>query len=195
MLTVLNKHEKFFRFIYKKTYYFARLNQKTKSTMTKSKLKLLTAGLVILFLFSNFMCSKDDNVPASTWTVGTTSYTGNGATRSTFSGYSLSVDDGNNNAFTIHFPAFPSAGGSYTIAKYSTGGNPSGTLASNQISVDAALSTNDEYLSTGSDNVTATVSVTDGKISVTFPACWAQHYSSGGVAPDSLQLSGTVVEK
>jgi len=55
-------------------------------------------------------------------------------------------------------------------------------VAYNQLSVDATLSSGaDDYLNTGSDNVTATVSVTNEKISITLPQARALNCTSSNL--------------
>jgi len=88
--------------------------------MTKSNLKLLPAGLVIQFPFKNCLCTKNENGPASTWSVGTNSYTAYSAARNTISGHALSVS-ANNTGTVIYFLSFPSTGGRSVVAKYSAG--------------------------------------------------------------------------
>jgi hypothetical protein len=170
--------------------------------------KLLLLTFLLFIICNGCHCKKDNPTPSntntttnnstSTWKVGTNSYSSSTAAKVNFGGNSaLSISDGtNNSAIAIYFPAFPTANTNYKVAKYNTSGAISINLGSTQVSVDATINNgDDDYLSTGSGNVTATVTVdNNGKLTVTLPSFWARHNTSNGQQPDSLQVSGTIVE-
>ncbi len=132
-------------------------------------------------------------IPTNGWKLGTTSYSSafvgrtGSATLSAFD----AIPSGSSpaaNTCNVFFSAFPTAGGTYTIVQY-----PAATaLTSTQIGVTAGLfATSKTYYSTGIDAITATVTVTGGKIKVEIPSVWVKNTTGG----DSLKLTGTVLEQ
>jgi hypothetical protein len=131
-------------------------------------------------------------IPANGWTLGTTNYTTAYAARvgsTTLTAFDA-IPSGSSpatNSCNVFFQAMPTTGGSYTIVQY-----PGAPLTATQIGVTAGLhTTSTTYYSTGSDAITATVTVTGGKIKVVIPSVWVKNTSGG----DSLKLTGTVVEQ
>ncbi len=132
-------------------------------------------------------CKKEDDTTGAeiTWSVGSTNY----------SSSSLSIDNTNhiirtfdgNNQLAIYFAAIPQITTTYHVVDYFD----ASTLAGDEIAVSAATSLDDNYLSTGNDNVSVTVNIdNDGILSITIPPVWAQHYNTNGPQPDSLQIQG-----
>jgi len=163
----------------------------------KNVLLVLATAIVVLPSCSKKSSSSPSptpGIPANGWKLGTTSYTTVLSGRSganTLSAFDA-IPSGSSptvNSFIINFSAFPTAGGTYHIVHY-VGGT---TLGANEIGVSGAVyATMGDYLSTGNDNVSATVTVTGGKIKVVVPSVWVKNISSSG---DSLQLTGTLVEQ
>ena len=120
----------------------------------------------------------------SSWTIGTTSYTGPTVTRS--GNNQLTGDDGTN-AMHIYFASIPSASGSYLIVNQTKAVN--NTLASNECCFEFDKGALDVYLSTGLPLDTAFVTVSGGKIAVTATHLRVVHYA-GGPALDSTYATG-----
>jgi PKD repeat protein len=85
------------------------------------------------------------------------------------------------------FSALPATGGSYQVINDQFGGTPSAT----QVAIFLTTPSGRNYGSTGNDHVSATVTVTGGKVSISIPAVEMVNL----VLPsDSASLSATVIQ-
>lgn len=140
---------------------------------------LLSAAALTVLLGA---CKKDDNKGSSeNFTVGSTTYPVvdggviNGPTLLATSG-----DINSLSSFTVMFSgtAAPTASGSYKVVR--------GLPGANEISVSTAVNMGSaSYISTGNDNVSATVTVSGAKVSINLPKTWAVKPGGG----DSVQVS------
>ncbi len=167
--------------------------------LQKKKMKHILLSIAVLSLLaasckksSSTSTTPSSSVPSNGWKLGTVSYS---TVLSARSGGNLlsafdAVPSGSNpsvNTFIVYFSALPTTGGTFHIVHY-----PAASLASNEIGVAAAIyATSADYLSTGSDGIDATVTITAGKIKVVVPTVWVKKTSG----TDSLQLTGTLIEQ
>jgi hypothetical protein len=153
--------------------------------------KIILSLVVTSALFT--ACKKDDDNGGGTttnqWKIGPNTYTG--TTGATVQGNTLSNGSSNGttaSTFVVSFNTLPTTGGTYKIVA-----SPS---AADEILVTAGTGsvTSGSFYGTVSNsaNATATVTVTDGKISVTVPSVWAKNLAD---ATDSLQISGNLTQK
>lgn len=133
------------------------------------------------------------SIPTDGWVLGTTTYTTVYAGKS--GANSLSAMDGVPsgsspavNTCNIFFETYPTADGTYSIVQYPS----TSPLSATQVGITAGLhATSTSYASTGIDGISATVTVTGGKVKVEIPEVWVK--VTGGT--DSLKLSGTIIEQ
>ena len=149
------------------------------------KLLLSAAALTILFA----SCKKDDDNggggSSNTFVIGTTSYSA--GTVQTVASQLIGAATGTTGAsvsFQFNGSALPTTGGSFKVVD--------GTPAANEVAVSAAVSNPLKgYVSTGNDNVSATVTVSGGKVSVSLPKVWAVNPMTAG---DSVQISANITQ-
>ena len=146
-------------------------------------MKKMIFGAAALVLLAAASCKKsDDNgTPANTWSVGGTSYTslstvgqGGGGT------YVVTAAQGtgtstNSIMFSFNGSSLPTAG-NYTVVANAT--------AANQVSfstIQYSTSTFKTYSSTGSGDVTPTLTINRGKVPTSMPDAWAKASSTDSV--------------
>jgi hypothetical protein len=134
-------------------------------------------------------------IPANGWILGTTTYSSVVVGRSgpdVITAMDAMPAGGaiTANTFNVFFSAFPTASGTFTIVQY-----PSASpLTASQIGVTAGLyATSTSYASTGTDGISATVTVTGGKLKIEVPEVWVKKTGTG--ATDSLKITGTILEQ
>jgi hypothetical protein len=168
--------------------------------MKKLLLSIVSAGILVA------SCSKKDDpapttpttttptIPTDGWKLGATSYTSVVVARTGPNSISAfdAVPSGSSptsNTLNVFFSAFPTASGTFAIVQY-----PSASpLTATQIGVTAAVTASSStYASTGTDGISATVTVSGGKIKVELPEVWVKKTGSGST--DSLKVTGTVTE-
>lgn len=115
---------------------------------------LSAAAMTLLFA----ACSKDDdNGSSNTWSVGSNSYT---ATTVTTNGPQLVANNGTKIVTaTFTGSSLPTSGGSFAVV--------GAGMAANEVMVGVTDGTvNGTYVTTGTDNKTATVTVSGGKVKI-----------------------------
>ena len=164
-------------------------------------MKLVTTTLALsCLLFAS--CTKKSSstpgpapatsIPSNGWKLGATSYNTAYAARigtTTLTAFDAipSGSSPGTNTCNVFFSSLPTAGGTYTIVQY-----PGPPLTTTQIGVTAGLfATSTTYYSTGSDAITATVTVTGGKVKVEIPSVWVKNTTGA----DSMKLTGTIIEQ
>jgi hypothetical protein len=164
--------------------------------------KLFIASFVFSVLLGSCKKKEDatpapssSSIPSNGWKLGTTTYTSvvvakSGPNSITAMDAMPSGGSPTANTFNVFFSAFPTASGSFSVVQY-----PSATpLTATQIGVTAAIfASSSTYASTGTDGVSATVTVTGGKIKVELPEVWVK--KTGASSTDSLKLTGTLLEQ
>jgi len=153
----------------------------------------LIASLLLITVFS---CSKTNTTPApstTSWTINGTKYTSNSVDRSTAGGnFQLEVNA--DNYIEIYFSTVPAASGSFKVVSMDKA--LSNTLASNEIAVGFGVGSTDSYISAGTDNVSATVTVgSNGKLKVVIPSFAVEHINSTSGPVGVTTASATVVEQ
>ncbi len=151
-----------------------------------------------MLLFSS--CKKDSDSAATTsangWKIGTSEFTTMYAFRITPSSgdpgltgwdrvYTSGMDLTALNSWAISFKSMPVTNGTYTIVAYPS----SGSLTSSSEAYVTAYTPGKTYVSTGVGNITATVTVNAGKITVKVPQI-PMLSTAAGVST----FSGTLVE-
>ena len=128
-------------------------------------------------------------IPTDGWTLDGVKYTQ--AWGAQTGAESLSAGDGaigSGNSFNFFFKNIPTAGGTYKVVFYAGGA----VLAADEVGVSAGLETAQKtYVSIGNDNVTATVTMTGGKLKIELPDTKVFNTKAAG---DTVILTGTVVE-
>ena len=157
-------------------------------------MRLFILGLSAAALLLSASCkkSKSSSGPANSWKLGSVSYTTKYSTASAVAKQLIAMDaipSGTNpsvNTCQVTFSALPTSGGTYKIVTLSAA-----TLATNEVIVyGSTYSPGATYVSTGNDGVSATITVSGGKITASIPPVWVK--KTGGT--DSMQLSGTIIE-
>jgi hypothetical protein len=151
--------------------------------------KIILSLLVTSALFT--ACKKDDDNGGGTttnqWKIGPNTYTG--TTGATVQGNMVSNGSSNGttaSSFVVSFNTLPTTSGTYKIT--------SSPLADDEVSILAGTgsTTSGTFYASMDNSSTATVTVTDGKISVTVPPVWAKNMAD---VTDSLQISGNLTQK
>lgn len=128
-------------------------------------------------------------IPTDGWTLDGTKYTQ--AWGAQTGNESVSAGDGaigSGNSFNFFFKTVPTTDGVYKVIMYSGGT----TIAADEVGVSAGLETAQKtYVSIGNDNVSATVTVTNGKVKVELPDTKVFNTNTAG---DTVILTGTVIE-
>ena len=163
--------------------------------MKKLLLAIATTGILLPSCkkSSSSTPAPSSSIPANGWKLGTTSYTTALSARlaainelSAFDG----IPSGSSpavNSLNAYFSVLPTAAGTYHIVGY-----PAPSLGANDLGLSAGLyATSATYVSTGTDGINATVTVTGGKIKIVIPAVWVKNTTAG----DSLKLTGTLIEQ
>jgi hypothetical protein len=151
--------------------------------MKKSLAYTLIAVLLV------FAACKKNASSVGSWAYGGTKYTATGTTLSTtLAGQPyLTATTSSTTAtgeLSFYFATQPVTTGNYKVVNYAA------TLDSGQLYIQFVNAGNFYYLSTGNDNITASVNVSGGKISVTVPPVYLEDYANP--VPDSAQLSATI---
>ena len=155
---------------------------------------IFALGAMSFLLSASCKKSSSSSATANGWKLGATSYTTKFSSASAATKQLIAMDaipSGSNPAVNdciVTFSALPASGGTFKIVSAVSGL----ALGANEITVaGGTYNPGATYLSTGNDGVSATVTVSGGKITVTVPAVWVK--KAGGA--DSLQLSGTLVQQ
>lgn len=143
------------------------------------KILLSSAAVALLFASS---CKKDDDKGGggNSWSVKGTSYGASTVTRNA-SAKTLTATNGTN-SITLYFDALPTANGTVKI-----GDN------TNELTIAAAGmngATTYGYFNKSVTNVNATVTMNNGKISVSAPEFWAEDI----MTDDSVKISFNITE-
>jgi len=157
------------------------------------KLTVLLSATTLLFSAS---CTKKSTTAAANgWTLGGKTYTTKYSASSASAKQLFAMDatpSGSSptaNSCIISFSALPTAGGTFKVVGFGV----TSTIGANELAVNASTySPVSSYVSSGYDNVSATVTVTGGKIKVVLPSIWMR---ASGSTTDSVQLTGTIVEQ
>lgn len=150
---------------------------------------ILMALVAVIFT----SCNKTDStttLAANSWSVGTTTYTAARVYRNT-ANTSLTMEDapatgGQVNQLSFGFNSYPTATGTYTI-------EATNALSPNQMSVTAVVNNNGVqkvYRITPDDAPTATVTVANGKLSVSITNYMARNVGGN----DSVLISANATE-
>ena len=139
--------------------------------------------ITLLISVSILGCKKDKNgddnspIPLNTWKVGDNSYI---ASKILLNGSMfIATNDTQTVSVTFNNGSLPQTDGSIMVNR--DGLSVAGCVGTNP--------TTDVYYSTGSDNVTATYSITNNKIAVTVPGVWAKNKKG-----DSLKISANLAQ-
>lgn len=135
------------------------------------KIFALALSAVVLTLIAS--CSHTNSASPNSYTFKGTSYNAATITASVSGGVlqatNLSATNTVNITNTnIAFGAFPTTSGSYRVVNYNN------TPASNEVVIGFADAAGTTYFSTGSENQNATVTVNNGKVSISVPNVWLQ---------------------
>ncbi len=173
---------------------------------------ILASFISLIFVLG---CKKDTTItvtpiPTDGWTLGTKTYKQNLCQRDTSNGFALTSLAFTNTAtqgegWGAMFGSYPKFNGNYSISKnYVTGaGVGSNEVVIFSFSFNTANTPNvlsNTYFSTATDApaVQATVTITNGKITLSLPQTWVKKadISSGFpvFANDSLKITGTMIE-
>lgn len=155
-------------------------------------MKKLLLGAAALTMLATACKKKDDGgTPSNSWKVGSTSYTSMATVGASMGSlYTVTASTGNGTStsligFTFSGAAAPAAG-TYKVVG-------SSSPAAGQVVFTAAsgsASGTTSYKSTGSDNINATVSVSNGKVSVSMPDTWAKNISGS----DSVKVNANITQ-
>ena len=173
---------------------------------------VLTCTFLIAVFFV-FGCKKDSTtvtpIPTDGWTIGTKSYKQNLSARDTSNGFTLSAlsfTNGTNQgeAWSAIFGSYPKFSGTFTISKNFLTGSGLGSnelvILSSTYNSTAANPLSNTYFSTGIETpaVQATVTITNGKITLSLPPTWLKKADISSGIPvfgtDSLRITGTMIE-
>ena len=177
-------------------------------------MKNVLIGTLLIAVLFVFGCKKDSAtvtpIPTDGWTIGTKSYKQNLCARDTSNGFtlsSLSFTNGTTQqgeAWSAIFGSYPKFSGTYTISKNYTTGSGLGSnelvILSSTYNSTAANPLSNTYFSTGIETpaVGATVTITNGKITLSLPPTWVKKadFSSGTpiFGTDRLRITGTMIE-
>ena len=133
--------------------------------------KIFAFALSAFILTMIASCSHSNTASPNSYTFKGTSYnaatitSAGGVLQATNLSASNTVNITNTN---IAFGAFPTTSGSYRVVNYNN------TPASNEVVIGFADASGTDYFSTGSENKYATVTVTNGKVSISVPNVWLQ---------------------
>jgi hypothetical protein len=154
--------------------------------MSFDSMKKITFASALLVIMILSACRKSSTSPGS-WTIQGTNYTAASASFSSAdSSLTASTNANNPSSLTVYFPSATVKSGSYKIVNYT-----SLPLDSSSVYIRFINDvTSYYYFSTGNDNVSARVTVANGKISVNIPPVFLESYASP--IPDSAQVSGTI---
>ena len=145
-------------------------------------MKKFVSGLLVIVLLAGVFssCKKAKEalgITTATWHIGTNTYTASVVTRVGTTQIIAEGSDGN--SMQVFFTAIPTAGNTYKVVAESK--VPANTLASNEMAVEFNVGASDVYLSTGTDNVYATVSVdTEGTLTIDVPTIAVEHFAGAG---------------
>jgi hypothetical protein len=165
-----------------------------KKSLDMQVLSVLLSCTVLLASLSS--CKKESSpdpttTTSTTWSVDGKSYSVNRIDRNTAGSIFMLVVNADN-YIQVAFPAIPTVSGAYKVVSASN--TPAGNEISVILGVGSSLST-DNYASTGTDNISATVTVgTNGKLKVVIPAFEVLHVSSSGGTLSNTTASATLVE-
>jgi hypothetical protein len=164
--------------------------------------KVFTTLFMVAIFLNIISCKKDsndnnntnNNPPSNGWKLGATSYNAvqvvklNDRSMAAFDSIpNNGTNPTNANSCLIRFGTAPTANGTYKII-----GATASSIGANEISVSAKLKNNiNSYISTGTDNINATITITNGKLKVAFPDVWVKQFGT----TDSVKLSASLTEQ
>lgn len=146
-------------------------------------MKKILLSAAAFALLATVSCKKSDDsssTPSNSWTVGTNTYTSISTSLLSNNLIAATGTGTATNGIIINFGGTPAAG-TYKVVSASPGAN--------QLTFSTTSSTGTSYSATGNDNVSATVSVSGGKVSVNMPKAWAKTSST-----DSTQVSANLTQ-
>ncbi|XZF13874.1 hypothetical protein ACTHGU_18990 [Chitinophagaceae bacterium MMS25-I14] len=148
--------------------------------------KILLGATALSFLFATSCKKKDDGGSSNSWTLNGASYS---VLTATAGGNTLTAANGNAsnaNGVYFNFTTYPTANGTYKVVENATNANEVDITTLTYSG--ATFST---YGSTGNDNINATVTVNNGKVSINVPSVWMKNSTTG---TDSVKLTANVTQ-
>jgi len=146
----------------------------------KKSTAFFTAFILLAVLFSCSKAKETLGIATATWHIGSTAYSSTSVQKQNDSEY---VANGDNN-MQIFFASAPTAGTYKIVSEQKAGLNK---LAAGEMAVELNIGANDVYLSTGTDNISGTVTFnTDGEITITFPTIEVRHLQVNNGSPIDL---------
>ncbi|UAY52535.1 hypothetical protein [Ferruginibacter albus] len=141
------------------------------------KTLMVTYPVLVLMLFSCSKAKEAFGITTATWHVGTDTYTSTNVVKDGTT--QVRANGTNSNSMQVFFSAIPATAGTYKVVSETKAGN--NTLASNELAVEFNVGANDVYLSTGSGDVMATVTVDgNGNVIVDVPTIEVEHFAGAG---------------